>query len=874
MKIFPAKNLGSRKDRIQSRLLILASLLLLTYAIILTIAPAVRLHSGWESFQFKHWLGAIVWIVAFAFLHIQTKELLPNRDPYLLPIVSVLSGIGLMSIWRLYPNLGLRQSAWLAIGSVLVYGGLKFPHFLAYLRRYKYIWLVLGLILMGLTIILGTNPSGDGPTLWLRLFMVYFQPSEPLKLLLISFLAGYFSDRMITDRSSIKALLPSILVTGMALLLLFFQHDLGTALIFLFIFLAMFFSSLSKKWNLWVTLLIFVIAGGAAYLSSDVVKVRIDTWLNPFGDPAGKSYQIIQSMIAIAEGSLMGTGPGLGSPGLIPVAVSDFIFSAIAEETGFLGCTLIILLIALFIYRGICIASSSHKGFQRYLSSGLVFYFGFQSILIIGGNIGLLPLTGVTLPFVSYGGSSLIISFAALLILLTISQQAPKEIRKDLPKQRQMLWIGKAIIAILIIEILATSLLSFWFSPSLISRVDNPRWIIDDRFIERGRILDRDNRILVENAGNIGEYQRVINYTPLTPIIGYTNNIYGQTGLESSLFPYLRGYEGYPYGSQFWNALLYNQPLNGLDIRLTIDLDIQKTADQQLGDLVGAALLINAETGEILAMASHPYFAAANLEEEWESLMENKDAPLLNRITQGVYPAGTSLLPFMMTLQPDIIQQDSQPQSRFPDLTGDLLCVKQSFEDTIWQALIANGCQRAQEAIGGLTGITALLNLYDDLGFYIEPKIRLEVAQADTRDVNDETLFLKGEQAVNISPLQMALAASALTNQGMIPAPRIVNDVQDSEGNWETLPNLGNQIQALSSEAALMISSLLQVDDSAYWQLSAWAQTDDNELITWYLAGTTMNWQRQPLVVVVVLESDNPDAAQSIGSILIEQAMR
>ncbi len=873
-KFFPSADQGPTKDQTQSRLILLAVLLIVIYALILTAAPAIRSHAGVEAFQFRHWLGVIVWMAALAFLHYQTKKTLPNRDPYLLPIIAALSGLGLMTIWRLYPNLGLRQTAWIAIGSLIAILGVKFSTFLDYLRRYKYIWLVLGLILTALTIIVGENPGGDGPRLWLQFIGVYFQPSEPLKLLLIVYLAGFFSDRLILKRQSIEYFLPIIFVTGIAVLLLIFQHDLGSAGIFLLIFLAMLYSAPSHKWITCLSPIIILIAAVLGYLFVDIVKIRIDTWLHPFIDPSGASYQVIQSMIAIAEGGLMGTGPGLGSPGLIPVSVSDFIYSAITEEMGFLGSSFIILLITLLIYRGVKIASLSQNSFHRYLSLGMVYYFGFQSILIIGGNIGLLPLTGVTLPFVSYGGSSLIVSFAAVVILLVISQNSSSIRQTCVDKSPRYVLVSSFLILALIIEILATSLLAFWFRSDLSARPENPRWVIEDRYVLRGGILDRDNRIIVQTIGEIGAYQRDSSYTPLYPIIGYTNGVYGQTGIESTMFDYLRGYEGYPYSDLFWKDLLYNQPPEGLNVRLTIDLDFQQIADDLLNHQMGAVILMNAKTGEILAMASHPYFDGVNLDEEWEILINDENAPLINRATQGLYPAGSSLMPFILTTQLELIQNTPDPAKRFSSLSGDVMCAQPIKEEITWKSLAANGCLSAQVELGTLTGITTLINLYKDLGFYTAPELRLEVAEVENDDITDEGSFLRGEQALNINPLQVALAASALTNQGVMPAPRIVNSYQDPGGNWVTLPKLGECHQALPNESAEEVISLLQVHGASYWGETAWAQTEDGNRITWFIAGTSSEWQGQPMVAVVVLEGDNPESAEEIGTTLIIEATR
>jgi len=873
LRLFPIKDQGSKKDQLQSCLMIIAALLLITYALVLTLAPAVRYHTSSERYRFDHWLGVAVWFAVFALLHWQTTRKAANRDPYLLPIVGLLTSIGLMMIWRLYPALGLRQTIWLAIAGMVVFLGLQFQIFIDYLRRYKYIWLVLGLILTALTIIFGENPNGAGPALWLQVFGVYFQPSEPLKLLLIAYLAGFFTDRLSVRHRTLETILPTFIMTGLALLLLVSQKDLGTASIFLVVYLALLFTINGDRSIIWITPLIILLAGAVGYFFIDVVRLRLNTWVNPFGDPTGASYQVIQSMIAIAEGGVIGTGPGLGSPSLIPVSVSDFIYSAIAEETGFLGAVLIMLLIIFLIYRGIRIAIQSQNTFHRYLAIGITFYFGIQSILIIGGNIGLLPLTGVTLPFVSYGGSSLVVSFAALLILITISHNATIDENQQAIKQPRLVVMSNLLIGVLIVEILVTSLFSFWFMPSLTNRVENPRWVIDDRFKERGDILDRDDRIIVTNSGSIGEISRINNHLPLYPIIGYTNAIYGQTGIEASLYPYLRGLEGYSDWKVFWQDLIYNQPPEGLDVRLTIDLNFQETADTLLDDTPGSVILMNANSGEILAMASHPYFDAATLEEEWETLVSDENAPLINRATQGLYPAGGSLFPFVLTSQMDVINQFPDPETHLPDFIMDPNCTQPPEGELTWQLLVSDGCQSVQAYMAEMTGVDPLIDLYQTLGFYTEPSLHLRVAEVGTQEISDFDAFFRGEATINISPLQMALAASALTNEGILPAPRIVNGYQDPQGNWITLPKLGTNSQALSKERVHQVTSLLKAPDSPHWQVTASATTEEGQSITWFVAGTTLDWQGQPFTVVVTLEEHNPEKAAEIGKSLLDQAI-
>ncbi len=873
ISLFPTADKNSRTDKTQGWLLTIATLVVITYALALSLSPLVRYHSEINEYRIDHWLGVIVWIAAFGFLNYQSSRKLPKRDPFILPIVSLLTGIGLMTIWRLYPNMGLRQTIWIGIASIIVFLGIHYSTFIDYLRQYKYILLIAGLFLTGLTFLIGTNPSGNGPLLWLNVLGIHFQPSEFLKILLIAFLASFFTDQLVAVQRKLNILLPTLFVVASALVLLVFQRDLGTASIFLLIFFGFFFST---KRNSLLFFIIPVLAIGLAVLSYfyiDIVRIRIDAWVDPFGDPSGASYQVLQSMIAIAEGGTFGSGPGLGSPSLVPVSLSDFVFAAISEEFGLLGSLVIISLFIILIYRTILSIVTTKHTFDRYLALGLAFYFGIQSSLIIGGNIGLLPLTGVTLPFVSYGGSSLVVSFFAALLLLVISNRSENMHPSEDPHQRRPVILSGLLIVFLSLEMIVTSLESFWFMPSLINRPENPRWIIDDRFSERGEILDRGNQRIITNTGDVGNYQRTSNHIPLYPVLGYTNATYGQTGIEETMFEYLRGYEGYPPSQIFWQDLLYNQPPPGLDVRLTIDLNLQKTADSLLGNEPGAIVLMNAQSGEILAMASHPYFDAKNLEENWDALVNDPDAPLINRATQGLYPPGATLFPFIATIQTDLIQQNDEPETLMNGSPELHTCATYPGPELTWHDVISHGCQAIQVELAELSGVTELLNLYQNLNFFSPPDIRLNVAQADPPDLSDQDALYMGEEAFNITPLQLALAGSALTNQGILTAPRLVNGYQNYRGEWITLPKSGQSIQAVETQSSLWIINLLEIADSSHWQIISTASTEDDQSITWFMAGTTPGWQGQPTTIVVLLERDAPAVAEEIGLSLIEQSI-
>ncbi len=382
--LFATPTPASITDQIQSRLLRLAALFLLLTGAILTLAPAVRLHSWIAPYRWQHWVGFATWLVAFAVIHRESRRWLPDRDGFLIPVAALLTGWGLMTIWRLSPEFGLRQTIWLAVCSAVFLIGMRIPGLLPLLKRYKYLWLVSGLAITALTFMFGTYPGGTGPRLWLGCCGFYLQPSEPLKLLLIIYLAAYLADSILINFSLVRLLAPTLALLGIASAVLVGQRDLGTATLVLFLYAAILYLATGLKRVAIASVLLIAAGAVAGYLGFDVVRLRVDAWINPWLDPGGRSYQIVQSLISIAAGGLFGKGPGLGSPGLVPVAHSDFIFSAMTEETGLAGAIAILLLVCLVFTRGMRTAFRAPEPYQRILAAGLTCFLTAQSLLIIG----------------------------------------------------------------------------------------------------------------------------------------------------------------------------------------------------------------------------------------------------------------------------------------------------------------------------------------------------------------------------------------------------------------------------------------------------------------------------------------------------------
>ena len=807
-------------DQIQTRLLRWAGLFLLIQSVILTLAPAVREHSWNVDYRLSHWIGLSIWAILMGVANQVTRKQLPERDPYLLPAAALLSGWGLLTIWRIDESFGIRQVIWLGVSVLVFVSALYLPQNLLFFRRYKYILLSGGFLITALTLLLGTNPMGAGPRLWLGCCGVYFQPSEPLKLLLVIYLSAYLADRVNIQSSSSRntLLIPTLAVMGVALLLLLVQRDLGTASIFICIFTIIIFLAAGKRRILFGAVFFLALALFVGYFYIDIIHIRVEGWLNPWADPSGQSYQIVQSLLAVANGGTIGRGPGLGSPSLVPVSISDFIYAAIAEETGLAGTIGLLATIWLILARGLISSLRAADRFRRYLAAGVVTYLGTQSLLIIGGNLRLVPLTGVTLPFVSYGGSSLLTSFIALYILLVTSNLEDSE-PTLLHDPRPYTFLAGILALGLAVSALATAWWAVIRAPDLLNRTDNPRRAIADRYVPRGELVDRDNQPIDITEGESGSYTRIYLYPELAPITGYTHPIYGQAGLEATFDDYLRGLQGNPASLLWWDRLIYGTPPPGLDVRLSLSLDLQSKADQLLGGHRGAIILINAKTGEILSMASHPSFDPNKLDEEVEALSQAKDSsgPLVNRATQGLYPIGTAMLPLI--------------RAKFGETQA---------SDTMLKAY------------------------FQKLELYQAPRINMPVA-FDTTNPSIENL--------RVSPLQVALAASALSNQGMIAVPSIATAVNTPEQGWvvissaETLP-----IEALQTEAANEAALAFILEGKPFWSHVGQASESKDTVITWFLGGTLPSWSGAPLTVVVTLEENNTFLAKYIGENILDAA--
>jgi cell division protein FtsW (lipid II flippase) len=870
---------------IQGRLLILAAVFVFLYASILTLSPSVRLHTWETPLRWEHWVAVLAWGFCFGLIHWQLNRLNVLSDPYLIPIAGFLSGWGVLTIFRLAPQLGYRQSLWLALGGVLFSLLLRLGSDLTFLRRYKYLWLSGGLLLTGLTFFFGSNPLGDGPQLWLGCCGFYFQPSEPLKLLLVIFLSAYLADffnplennQPRKLRTLLVILVPTVVISGIVVGLLIAQRDLGTSLIFLFLYAVMIYQASGEKRFLIGSLVAMIALSLAGYLLFDVVRLRIEAWLNPWLDPTGRSFQIVQSLIAIANGSLAGRGPGLGSPGLVPVSFSDFIFAAITEESGLAGAMALLLILGLLVNRGLRVAIEARNSFLRYLATGLTAYFTGQSILIIAGNLRVLPLTGVTLPFVSYGGSSLMTSFLALAALVQIGR-SERPGAYPLPDRRPILTLALTFSLGLSILTLATGWWTIVRGAELLARTDNPRRALNDRYVRRGTLLDRSNQVLTTTGGVAGNYSRDYQYPDLGPVIGYTSPVYGQSGLELSLDDYLRGLRGSPQMLVWSSYLLYGQYPPGLDARLSLDLPLQQVADQAMAGSKGAVVMLDAQSGEVLVMASHPTFNANTLEEDWPNLIQDPGSPLINRAAQGSYQPGPILGPLWLAAYLSTgADLPALPDTSSMRIGDDFLsCAITPFDLTSFLALVSAGCPRpSADMVASLAAMdeTAPQAILENMGLYSAPQLRMPVSLPSSLEMPaDLESYAVGQSTLRISPLQLALAMAPLSSGGVQPAERITLAVNTPQSGWVVLPPLSEPRRVLTSLVAQETAGTLAAPNYPFWFSTARA-INGSQMIAWYVAGTLPGWRGSPRVLVVLLEGDQPGRVRQIGEQIMLAAL-
>ena len=644
---------------------------------------------------------------AFALAHVAIRKLAPAADPAILPIVFLLSGIGITYLTRLKPELAVNQVIWLFVSVAAMVAVLVFARDFERLAQYKYTIGIVGVVLLLLPAVVGREISGS--KLWVYIGSFGFQPGEFAKILIVLFLAFYLaSNREALSISMrrvgpfafprLRMLLPLLVMWGISLLLVVFERDLGSALLFFVFFVIMLYVATGRVSYVIVSFLLLAVGAVFCYFAFSHVRNRVNIWLDPWADASGGGYQIVQSLYSLADGGLVGTGIGKGLPTYIPVVESDFIFSAIGEESGLLGGAAVLICYLLLAVRGFATAARAKSDSSAFAAVGLTSAICFQAFLIVGGVTKLLPLTGVTLPFMSQGGTSLFASFIIVGLLLRAGDDGTghgAELKTSADRSGSALLgtavtanpnasgelvgeagrgidgvihgsnargrfkiqsaesgvlgrvaLGKRLTALITVFSLLFAVLIANLTYVMqidASRVqsmgNNNHTIAKTAYVQRGAIVTSDGVTLAESLQQSdGTYLRSYPLGSLAShTVGYISTQYGTSGIEATMNETLTGHADYSN----WRSALYSLAgvqVSGSTVSLTINSQIQKAVEQALEGYTGAIVVLNPKTGAVLAKASSPTYSNDELSE----VVSGSGSEMLDRSTQALYAPGST----------------------------------------------------------------------------------------------------------------------------------------------------------------------------------------------------------------------------------------
>lgn len=667
-------------------------LLLIAAAFPVTLLYALYVVNAGAALSFQTLAVPLGLFAAFAAAHIGVRIFAPGADPALLPIVFALSGIGITFVTRLEPNAAMGQLVFLFVGVGLMVGTLAVVKNLEVVKRYKYVLGAIGIILLVLPMFIGTEIYGS--KLWIKIGGFQFQPGEFAKALIVLFLAGYLAENRellsISNRTvlgikfpRLRLLYPLFIVWGICLLVVAFERDLGSALLFYTIFLIMLYVATGRVSYVLIGLVLLAVGAFGMYQIMSHVRVRVAIWLNPFEDAQNMGFQIVQSLYSLADGGLFGVGIGKGlGASTIPVVASDMIFAPIGEEMGLLGGAAVLLLFMLFAVRGLTTAARAKSDLAAFSAAGLTAAISFQAFTIVGGVTKLIPLTGVTLPFMSQGGSSLLASFVIVGLLLRAGDEATgrsselantstdltvtgyravgpsgSHMRRralDTPESgllgrvalahrlTRTVLLFTALFAVLIGNI---TYIQVFKATELQDMPSNNHTITKARYIKRGSIITADGLTLAESIQQEdGTYVRSYpNGNLAAHAVGYYSQQYGSSGVEASQDKTLTGSKDYSSWQNALNSLAgITEP--GNSVQLTIDSRIQVAAEQALAGRTGAIVVLDPRTGAVLAWASSPTYDNTNIQATIEAANASggSDTSMFDRATQALYAPGST----------------------------------------------------------------------------------------------------------------------------------------------------------------------------------------------------------------------------------------
>ncbi len=739
-----------------------------------------------NSGEYKYLLYFVIQTAIFGVVLTATSILYPNGNKLLINNMCFLTGIGFVMISRLAPSRITKQFL-IVVFSICL--GFLIPFIMKKvdgLRNLKWIYGSLGLFVLSLVYVWGSVTNGS--KLSFSILGVSFQPSEFVKILFVFFISA-----CLYQAAELKQIIISGIFAAMHILILALSRDLGSALIFFAVYVLLVFISSNKKRYLFAGILGAVACSLIAYEIFGHVRTRVEIWISPWETIDSGGYQIAQSLFALSNGGWFGKGLFLGKPKTIPYVTEDFIFSAVVEELGLiLGFSIILICLSIFLV--IMNAAVKMKdNFYTYVLMGLAILYIFQILLTIGGGTKFIPLTGVTLPLISYGGSSVLATILTFFLINgCITKNKNKKTTISKKTENQMTYVAMFFVGIFLIMIVYTGVYVRsneveWSVNSYNSRLDMLK-----RENNRGTIYASNGEVLAHNTKNSDGYlERTYPYSNLfSHIIGFESR--GYLGVEALANYYLlNSHES--FSGQIANAI-YDRKNQGDSVYTTLNVDIQKAAYEALGDNNGAVIVTQVSTGKILAMVSKPDFNPNTIELIWEDIIaDDNNSVLLNRATQGLYAPGSTfkIITTLQYLRQNNNQfEDYQYNCKGLYTLGDE--VIHCYHGTVHGNLglkdsFAKSCNASFANIGSIFDESDLEDTLEDLLFNHKLPLQLpsgmSLLQLDNDTTEQDMLqYAIGQGDTLVTPMHMNLITQSIANDGILMKPMILERVENNKG--------------------------------------------------------------------------------------------
>lgn len=827
-------------------------LLLIAAPVVILLYAMIVMNNG-ESIDVNTLGVPLGMFATFAAAHLAVRKWAPAADPAILPISFALSGIGIAFITRLNPDMAVRQFLWLLASVVCMVLVLIFLRKLDRVANYKYTLMVFGIILLLSPMLPGIGKEISGSRIWLGIGSFSFQPGELAKILIVMFLASYLAaNREMLSVFTWKvgpfhlpdprALLPMLLMWGLSLVVVVFEKDLGSALVVFFVFLSMLYVATGKKAYVVTGILLAGIGAVAMWGMFSHVQVRVSTWLDPFADASGTGYQLCQAIYSMADGGIFGAGIGNGMCDKIPVVESDYIFAAIAEEGGLLGAAGLLLLYVCFAVRGMVTAGRAKSDVSSFISCGLTAAIVLQAFIIVGGVTRLIPLTGLTLPFVSQGGSSLLASFIIVGILLRAGDAGTGVETEMTGATTQIsgasvlgrVALGKRLTHLMIFISILFAVLIANLTMLMVVNADtyknlptNNHTIQKQATRERGTIYTADGTVLAQSTPNgDGTYTRVYPAGPLAAhVVGYSSSKYGTAGIEKAANDELTGTNSYSSWTDVINDFAGVQQ-SGNDVRLTINSSVQKAAQEALDGYKGACVVLDPETGAVLALASSPTYDAS----DYDSILSGSSSSdaMYNRATQALYAPGSTfkMVTLATALQNDIASEKTSYSAPSSMDIGNAPVT--NYHSTGYGTIsLRTATEKSVNTVFGQLGVQIgpdlLVKSAEQYGFNSDVFFELPLSKSLMPDPSEMTTWETawaacgqpvGQHSSPAGPqatvLQMAMVGAAIANDGALEQPYLIDSVYGSDGAKISSTSPTTLSNTMSTDTAKRVRDVLE----------------------------------------------------------------